>query len=357
MKSKSVIFVTISMTGGGTERVIAVLANYWASRGVKVSVLMIGGDDIAYELAPEIDIKCISKATAGDMKARLNRIREMRNCFKEDGDAVIIAMGTVASIFSSLAITGLKNRLILSERNDPNRLNHRPIKGYEKAIRNLLYRRANNVVFQTKMAEEAFPAYIKKTGVVISNPIKGDMPVVTAYSDRKKTVITAGRLTEQKNHKMLIDAFVMFHKEHNEYDLKIYGDGDQREILKDYISDTGADEYIKLMGFAENIHEVMNESAVYVSSSDWEGISNSLMEAMAMGMAVIATDCPLGGSSLLIESGVNGILVSPGDVTEMYKALCTVADEKIARLYADNAVKVRKKNSADSIASEWEKII
>ena len=161
---KQIVFVTISMAGGGTEKVITTLANHWASKGSSVSIFMIGGNEIAYELNDIIEIRQLSSATKGSALARISRIRVMRKEFKMRKNATIIAMGTVASIFTACALVGLGNRLILSERNDPNRLNHRPIKRYEKIIRNILYLRGNRIVFQTGMARDAFPKSIKTLG-------------------------------------------------------------------------------------------------------------------------------------------------------------------------------------------------
>ncbi len=357
MNKKGVIFVTISMTGGGTERVIATLANYWINKGFKVTILMIGGDDIAYDLEPKIDVRCVSGATAGDVHARMGRIRAMRASFKEDQNADIIAMGTVASIFASLASVGLRNRLIVSERNDPNRLNHRPIKGYERLIRNILYSHAERIVFQTEMVKEFFPAHLVRKSAVIFNPITDSLPEPKRFIYRKKTVISAGRLTEQKNHKLLIEAFKIFHDDHDDYDLEIYGEGECRDELIRQIHDVGADDYIFLKGFSSNIHEVMNDSMIYVSSSDWEGISNSLMESMAMGMAVIATDCPLGGSAVLIENEVNGLLIAPNDVKELVIALDRFADEEMSGRCSDQALKIKDMYSIQSIAGQWEELL
>ncbi len=354
---EQVVFVTISMAGGGTEKVITTLANYWSSKGNSVSIFMIGGDEIAYEISENIEIKQLSSATKGSALARIARIRTLRKEFKMRRNATIIAMGTVASMFTAFALIGLGNRLILSERNDPNRLNHRPIKRYERIIRNILYLRGNRIVFQTDMAMDAFPRSIKSRSVIIMNPISENLPAATDYADREKIVMTAGRLTEQKNHRLLIDAFVDFQKEHNDYILKIFGSGDKEDELIRYISDNNAESIIKLCGFSDKILDEMNRAQIYVSSSDWEGVSNSLMEAMAMGMTVIATDCPMGGSKELIRNKENGILVSVGRKSELTEALNSVTDMGLAKRCADKAKDVRNDYSVSSIICEWEKLL
>lgn len=352
---KKIIFVTISMTGGGTERVIATLSNYWITNGKQVSILMIGGDDIAYELNERIDVKSLSGATGGSLSARLSRITKLRQEFKENKDSVIIAMGTVASMFASVAHYGLKNPLLLSERNDPNRLNHRPIKSHERTLRNILYGKSKRVVFQTEMAKECFPEGIKKKSCIIPNPLE-DIPDTMDYISRDKKVISAGRLTEQKNHKLLIDAFSLIHERFNDYELVIYGEGEYKNVLKEYIDKKGAGEYIKLAGFSYKLRDILEMSRIYVSSSDWEGISNSLAEAMACGMAVIATDCPMGGSAMLINDGINGRLVPVSDLKSITQALKDLlADDEMAKKLSDNARCIRKDLAVSEIARMWEK--
>ena len=351
---KNIIFVTISMTGGGTERVIATLSNYWIKNGKRVSILMIGGDDIAYELDDRIDIRSLSGATGGSLSARLSRITKLREEFRKNKDSVIIAMGTVASMFTAVAHYGLKNPLLVSERNDPNRLNHRPIKWYEKTIRNILYKTSDKTVFQTQMARDCFPESIKKKSCIIANPLE-DIPDTMDYLQREKKIISAGRLTEQKNHKLLIDAFCAVHENFEDYKLVIYGEGEYKDTLKEYIDKKNANSYIELAGFCDRLKDKLGTCRIYVSSSNWEGISNSLAEAMAYGMAVIATDCPMGGSAMLIKDGVNGRLVPVSDPESMIQALkLFLSDDDMADRLSNNAKDIRDDMAVSRIAKMWE---
>ena len=302
-----------------------------------------------------IDVRSISGATGGSLKARLGRIGSLRDEFKKDRFAVIIAMGTVAAMFSSIAAFGLKNRLILSERNDPNRLNHRAIKGYEKTLRNTLYNKADSVVFQTDMAKECFPNKIQHKGSVIMNPVRDDIPVHKEYCERRKAVITAGRLTEQKNHNLLIDAFMRVHDSHPEYLLEIYGEGDYKDNLSKHVEELDAGECVSLKGFCKDIVSLMQNARIYVSSSDWEGISNSLAGAMANGMAVIATDCPMGGSAMLIKNNDNGILTSVGDCDELARALDMImSDDELGKKMSEHAALLNEELAVTNIAKQWE---
>jgi glycosyltransferase involved in cell wall biosynthesis len=104
---------------------------------------------------------------------------------------------------------------------------------------------------------------------------------------------------------MLLDAFFMVHEKHPDYVLRIYGNdsGDgTKEILEKKIEEAGAKDYVFLMGGSEHLEEDLPKGSIYAFSSDWEGLPNSLMEAMALGMPVVATDCPCGGPAEIIRS-------------------------------------------------------
>ena len=93
---------------------------------------------------------------------------------------------------------------------------------------------------------------------------------------------------------------------------------------------------------------------MYVLSSDYEGIPNSLLEAMAMGMPVISTDCPIGGASMLIEHGVNGLLIPVGDSEKLHSAMHYFAkNPETAEQCAREAAKIRKRLSVKQICDQW----
>lgn len=351
---RPIVFVTVSMTGGGTERVISILANKYCELGMPVTILMIAGDQVAYELDNRIQLINVSGATGGSLIGRLKRVSKLRAFFKENKDAKIIAMGTVAAMFALLSKIGLRNKIVVSERNDPNRLNHRPIRSSEKALRDMLYSGAIRIVLQTEDVKSCFPQFLIKKSIVIPNPISESLPEASMNDKREKTVITAGRLTEQKNHKLLIDAFKEFESSHPEYRLHIFGEGELKEQLQEYIISSGLQGKAYLEGFTSGLYGELQKGGMYVSSSDWEGISNSLVEAMAMGIPTVATDCPMGGSRMFIDNMENGILVPMSDKEALVEAMAYVADhvDEVCRI-SQNAMEIREKLAAEKIAGQW----
>ncbi len=341
-----VMFIIPRMVGGGAERVISVLANEFVNRQIVVKILMTAGDDMAYKLDERIGVIQVGGRTDGSILKRIVRILRMRKIFRKNRDHILIAFEPTTAFFSCLAKTGLKMNLISSERNDPESFPNKKIREYA-----FLY--SDKVVFQTQAAMSYFQKKIRKKGVVIANPIAQNLP--QAYNGpRKHTVIAAGRLTEQKNHACLFHAFHKFLQKFPDYVLHLYGEGELEQALKDLALDLGIRENVIFEGFHEDILNEIKDGGMYVLSSDYEGISNSLLEAMGMGMPVISTDCPCGGSRMCILNEVNGLLVPVGNSDTLCNAMEQMAEseEKAAKM-GKEAAKVRERFSLQSILKEW----
>ena len=170
--------------------------------------------------------------------------------------------------------------------------------------------------------------------------------------------MTACRLHPQKNLKMMIDAFAMLEGDYPEYKLVIYGEGVLRQELEDYIGKLNLEGKILLPGFTNNILSEISDCKVYLCSSDYEGISNSMLEAMGMGLPVIATDCPVGGARMMIDNNVNGVLVPVGDSKAMYKEMKRILDDSnFAENLSKHAFEIRNRLPIAKIAEQWLKIM
>lgn len=127
---------------------------------------------------------------------------------------------------------------------------------------------------------------------MIPNPVEIGGTKVWAGM-REKRIVAVGRLEPQKNHKLLIEAFACFREQDPEYTLELYGKGSMERELRDLTESLGIASSVIFRGFSEHVREEIRGAAMYVLSSDYEGISNSMLEALALGVPVIATDCPL----------------------------------------------------------------
>ena len=353
-----IIFVTVSMAGGGTERVIATLSNYLVGQGYEVTIMQIAEATMAYELDERVKVVRVGQTSGGSIKKRIERITNMRRIFKEQKPANIIAMGTVCSIFAGIANWGIKgNFLAMSERNRPDRINKKPYKWWSRAIRNIIYRTADALVLQTEASKEFFPKGIVKKSHIIGNPVSSNIPI--AYDGiRDKRIVSAGRLTDDKNYHLLLDAFKDFLKFHPEYTLEIYGKGEMEEALKNYIKEIEIEQNAAIVPFASDLHEKIKKAAMFISSSDTEGISNSIMEALALGIPVIGTDCPIGGTAMMVEDGINGFLVPVKDREAMVSCMRRIADDdELAKRLSMQGRKIRENWSEKVICDKWLEIM
>jgi glycosyltransferase involved in cell wall biosynthesis len=193
------------------------------------------------------------------------------------------------------------------------------------------------------------------------------------FLKEKFTILAVGRLEKQKNFKTLIEAFALV-KQKIDAQLIILGDGGQKKELERLIFDLGLED-IYLKGFTDNPYLYMANSDVFVSTSLWEGFSNSLIEAGILGLPIIATDCGSGSRELLmsdfglsigrqtlnkplekgnIEYAENGILVARQDPEKMAEAILVLAgNDKLREKYSQN---IKKQSEKFEIKTILEKI-
>ncbi|MCM1251891.1 MAG: glycosyltransferase [Clostridium sp.] len=352
---EKIVFVIPDMAGGGTERVVALLANEYCQRGREVAILLFAGHETAYRLDDKIEVVSMGGPTGGKFWARVERVRKMRKYYQENRNCQIWSFSSMGAIFSVLATWGQKHAFLISERSDPNKISY-------KRGRNFAYRFADVIVCQTKEAIESFPKGIAKKSVVLPNPI--DIGDLEPYDgEREKKVVAVGRLQYPKNHQLLLCAFADFIKEYPDYTLALYGKGTQEQELRQLAKDLGIAQKVVFHGFTDKVLEEINSAAMYVLSSDYEGVSNSLLEAIALGIPAIATDCPIGGCRMYIEDGVNGLLVPVGDKEALAAAMKRIAgDGAFAKRLSMEGRKMRERNRVGQVAdyfadtiNEWRK--
>lgn len=350
-----VSFLMPSMEGGGAERVVSILCNYFAEEGYKVKIYLLNKDVIDYELDSRVKIDKTNVQDNSGIKKKVSRLLGIRKILRDNPNSTIISFFSMYNLYTLSASIGLKNRIIVSERLDPRKSlpNNRVL--FE--VRNFLYKRAHKIVFQTPDAKDFFPKNIQGKGVVIANPLKDGLPE-RFIGERRHEVVTFARLEPQKNYPLLLDAFEQFSQRHPDYILKIYGKGTMEEKLKDIVCEKGMEEKVQFNGFVKNLHETIRGAMMFVLPSDYEGLSNSMLEALAIGLPCVCTDCPPGGAKMFIKSGENGILVPVRDSTVMCEAMCRIAEQEDFRnRLSINAEKLRFELTTESICAKWNELM
>lgn len=350
-----VIVLTDHFGNGGAERVASLVINgisKFKSNEVHVCIFQ---DIINYNLSTEnVYLHILADSQKGHLVNAWLKIRNLARVIKTVNPDAIYSFGPIMASYVFLAkkLSGVKKlKVISSERNDPR---YEPVQSWKKKVRNFCYNRSDILVCQTPMAvdllEHLYGVSARKQ--IIPNPISTGLPEWKGINS--SNIITAARLTEQKNLPMLIDAFDMLAKKHAEMQLVIYGEGELHSFLEDYILQKGLESKISLKGFAKDIHKIMAESYMYVSSSNYEGISNSMLEAMGIGLPCVCTDCPVGGAGMVISQGENGFLTPVGDTNALFEAMCRLVEDKsLADKFSKSSRYVNQKFSLDKITGEW----
>lgn len=316
----NIMFSTGCLKKGGAERVISNLANYFVKDNDVSIVTTIKGEQY-YELDKHINVYSLDKVTTNEnfLLKNIKRIRNLKKVIKEVKPDVIVSFLPEPSY--RILLLKLFNRnlkIIVSVRNDPKI-------EYKSKINNmlmkLLYPKADGFVFQTSEAKDYFCRKIKNKSIVIPNPVNEIFICEPFNGKREKTIVTVGRLEKQKNHALLIDAFSKISNKYDDYKLIIYGEGSLRSELEQKIENLKIKDKVILAGQVDEINKVIYKAGMFVLSSDYEGMPNALLEAMALGLPCISTDCPCGGPREIIDNNINGILVPINDSIKLSKTI------------------------------------
>ena len=277
------------------------------------------------------------------------RQRQIRTIVTQGRFDVVVSFGVKYNLDVMEALKHTKARVILCERNDPVNDPHRLIL---RIRRKLCYKYASGYVFQTDKIADFFGGKIKSRGTVIPNFIEKKQEVFYSSSTGNNIVVTARLDDVQKNISMLLQAFSEFSKEYD-YMLYIVGNGPDEKKFKDLAAELGVSNKVVFTG-RKNVYDYLKHAQIYVLPSNYEGMPNSLIEAMSVGIPCIATDCSGGGSAYLIDDHVNGTLIPVQSKDRLVCALKELADDPILReKYSVEAYKINEKLCFDTIIGQW----
>ena len=350
-----IVFVTPGMNFGGAERVISILANNWCDMGHEVSLFITASNKPSvYKMNGKINVKYYEAYRENGVShfKLLSSIRKFVN--KEKPDCVLSFMNDVCA-YTILALIGRNIPIIYSERNDPNKTNQSKI---NKLFRRIVEFGATHIVFQTEGAKQCYSKKVQRKSSIILNPVE-----LSRIPERKKEdinyseIVTVARLEPQKNQELLIDAFNLVCKKHQDIVLKIYGEGSLKNKLQNKIHELGLNDKVLLMGAKQDVLEWIKESYCFVLTSDFEGLPNSLIEAMCMGIPCISTDCSPGGARQLLGDD-RGLIVPCGDKERLAEAINMYLEQRhIAMQYGEEAYKLRDDVESHTVAKEWINLI
>ena len=329
---KKCLLLIPRMGNGGAERVMATIANNLCREHEVRIVTMTDDAESFYPLDERIGVSALGKGV--NRKNKITKLFSMatggvrvffalRREIKTWKPDVVLSFLQSANAMAILAkMFGAKCRLVVSERCDPAERSW-----LNRWFERNFYSKADIVVCQSNKVIDFFPKNKRGNCVVIPNPIAADAIPPRHEGERRHTVVGVGRLSKQKNFKMLIHAFSELPEQFSDYTLEIYGGGPLEGELREQIDALGLQERARLMGVKKGVMHYIADAALYVMSSDFEGFPNALAEAMASGIPVISTDFSTGVAKDIVGEE-NGIVIPVGDETALVDAMTKMLSDE-----------------------------
>ncbi|MDO4294393.1 MAG: glycosyltransferase [Eubacteriales bacterium] len=350
---RHIAFYIGSLKKGGAERVFVNLAAYFLSRGYQVTMVTQYRMENEYEL-PEGVRRVISDITEQEQRGRIAnvwlRYRKLRRIFREiRADLVLSTIGK-NNFMALLANALLPTKVVVS-------VVAEPTEEYPNALMRFLAKTlfvfADGIVMQTTDAVRFFPPYLQRKCVILKNSLNPAFVRPRYEGERPQELVVVGRMDENKNQRMAIRAFARLADSFPQARLILYGDGPLRETLQ-----REAERFpgrILLPGRVSDVPERIGKAYAFLLTSFTEGMPNTLIEAMSLGLACVSTDCPCGGPRDLIRDGENGFLVPPDDDRALAERLrLLLSDPERANRMGQQAARLQEEYLPERVNREWE---
>ena len=344
MKRKKYLFIVPSLSKGGAERVVSVLASELTKKERDAVIVTHFWADEEYPVCDNVKIVCLSELNEKDYKKKISIIyliklaRMLRKAIIQQEPDYILPFLWTTCIRTDLALLGLKlkGRVIQTVRNNPEVF---PENRVMKKYRNILVKKSNLTIVQNEQQKHYFPEKHWKKIKVLLNPVSSSLFQMKRHENKAQfNIVGVGRLEKQKNFDLLIDAIADVLSKYTNIKLCIYGEGSMKKELQAHIDRMNLEQQVVLKGRSSDYEEIYGTASLFVLSSNFEGMPNTLLEAMAVGLPCISTNCPTGPSDI-IQSGKNGILVPVGNKEKLSKAIETLIQDKELRNHMGMAAK------------------
>lgn len=353
----NIVFVTNSIGFGGAEKMIAFVANGMYERGHQVTIVNYNAIEDYINTHQQTFLSGIQVYSFTSKRCRklifFEKIVYLYKIAKKVNANIIVGFTSYPGFSAKIVGDLLHIPSIMSERGNPFMTYN--LRNIPTLLTLFFINRSKGAVFQTEGASLFYNKKLRKRGCIIPNPI-AISPNLQKANNIEKSIVTVGRLNNNpKRYDIMLQGFALFAKKHPEYSLKLYGKGEDEDNIKILSKQLGIEQKVCFMGVSNNPMKDICNSEIFVITSDYEGISNALLEAMAIGMPCISTDSPPGGARMLIQNKINGLLIPIGDYNALAKAMCKyIEDKEFAFSCGQNAKKVTERFHPIKILNNWE---
>tara|TARA_R110000787_G_scaffold58025_12_gene132260 strand:- start:5002 stop:6069 length:1068 start_codon:yes stop_codon:yes gene_type:complete len=340
---------------GGTERVGSMLANGLSKVGYEIVLASIScGDKPFFPLNKEIDVISLFDTEGRAIYRTPNIINRIRKLIKEENIDALIVVETMSVLFTLPATLGLPVKHICWEHFN---FNNDLGKSGRRIARQLAARCCDSVVTLTERDKEYWlkGTQNKNQVTAIANPCP--FPVQDYVKEENtKIVLAVGRLTYQKGFDLLLRAWLKVNKTMPDWELKIVGEGEDRNKLTQFIVKHKIGNSVELVGNTNNISEYYKRAEIFCLSSRFEGFPMVLLETLAFGLPVVSFDCDTGPAEVLEDTG--SILVPQSDINQLANSLIIMMKDEEKR----KGIRLKSKEKAENyqpkrIINQWISIL
>lgn len=350
-----IAFYIGSLNKGGAERVFVNLADYFAQKGFAVTIVTQYRKENEYEVPKGVRrvISDLTKEEEGGRIANIfRRYKKLRRIFREIRADVVLSTIGKNNFMALCANAFLPTKVVVSvvaepTEEYPNRL--------MRILAKTLFYFADGIVMQTTDAVKFFQKSLQKKCRILKNSLNPAFVRIRYEGERKQDIVAVGRMDENKNQSMAIRAFARIAQKFPDSRLILYGDGPLRPVLQKQAEQCGLADRILFPGAVTDVADRIEKAYAFVLTSFTEGMPNTLIEAMALGLACVSTDCPCGGPRDLIQDGINGYLVPTDDDAALADRLETLLlDVKLTEKIGKNAAMLQESYRPERVNAEWE---
>lgn len=353
-----ILFTISCLSYGGAEKNLVLIANYLSERH---EVVICNFNEHPTQQVLNRKIKCFEKDVE-ETKGKFGWIALRRHqysflkevCLEEEPD-IIVSFLPMPNALAVLCGKKLNIPVVISERADP----FQKMSKLDRIVHEI-YNQADGAVFQTNGAKEFYSEKLQMKSVVIPNPVVNTHSEISHdYCNSKKEIVSVGRFEIiQKRQDILLKAGKIVFEKYPDYKIVFWGDGPDQYRVKELTKELGIDSKVIFGGVTDSVLEKVNQSEIFVLSSDYEGIPNVLIEAMSIGMPCVATDCSPGGARMLLEDGKVGKLVERGNYEQLAKEIIYfIENREKEKKYGMYAKKSIARFSYLELMDQWEQYL
>lgn len=308
------LFITRTLRGGGAERFVATFAGFMAEQGYDVHILTYEISDQDYPVSEKVKIH-VMPYVEDSIRGKFLRILRMKQALSAiDPDVLIPFIETVVTCTYIVNLL-LRKKFVYTVRNSPW---HAAGGRSSEMMRKRIAGTVDAIMLQNEEQRDFFPGSYHNRIYIVPNPVARKFAASRkeVYAPDLTRISAIGRLHTQKNFPLLISAAEALRRQNQNFCLQIFGEGDEKDSLEGIIAQKQLSDVCSLMGRTSDVEGVLKNTDLFVLSSDYEGMPNALIEALAMGVPCISSDCRTGPRSL-IKEGKTGLLFRTGDLASL----------------------------------------